>query len=115
MSGMLDRMPRYVRPSAEEQLEAAIDALGNRVRVAIIGHLRASGGASRAEIERAIGVAKSTVNFHLAALLELGVLSATPPLDESARGQVIDYRVDEKRLRELIDVLLASLGEASKS
>lgn len=112
---MLDRMPRYVRPSAEENVEAAIDALGNRVRVAIIGHLRASGGASRSEIERAIGVAKSTVNFHLAALLELGVLSATPALAETVRGQVVHYTVVEQRLCDLVDVLLASLGEPKRS
>lgn len=108
-------MPRYVRPFAEEQVEAAINALSNRVRVAILGHLRTSGGASRSEIEAAIGVAKSTVNFHLAALLELGVISTTPPLSDLVRGQVVQYHIVERRLRELIDVLLGSLGEAMRS
>ncbi len=107
-------MPRYVRPFTEEQVEAAINALSNRVRVAILGHLRANGGASRSEIERATGVAKSTVNFHLAALLELEIISANPALSDLVRGQVVQYRVVEPRLRELVDVLLDSLGEPKR-
>lgn len=112
---MLYDMPRYVRPFAEEQVEAAINALSNRVRVAILGHLRASGGASRSEIEAATRVAKSTVNFHLAALLELGLISTTPALSDVVRGQVVEYHVVEQRLRELVDVLLGSLGEPKRS
>ncbi len=104
-------MPKYVRPSAEESLEAAIDVLGNRVRVAIIGFLRTDGPASRRQIEDALSIRKPTLTLHLSSLIAQGVVIADPPLQDAKGRQKVEYSINETRIRELIDALLDGLSE----
>ncbi len=104
-------MPKYVRPSALESLEAAIDVLGNRVRVAIIGCIRTHGPSTRREIEERTGVNKSTVTLNLQPLVAAGVIFTDPPAAELTGGrQHITYLVDEALLQELMGKLWDGLG-----
>jgi DNA-binding transcriptional ArsR family regulator len=104
-------MPKYVHPSADESLEAAIDVLGNRVRVAIIGYLRTNGPTGRQQLEDALGIRKPTLTLHLSSLVAHGVLVADPPLQDAKGSQKVRYSVNESRVRELIDALLDGLHE----
>lgn len=103
-------MPRYVRPPTEQSLEAAIDVLGNRVRVAIIGYLQEHGPRERHQITAAVGAHPSTVKLHLNSLLERGVLLADPPRSEAKQGQRVEYSIASERLLQLVEALMAAVG-----
>lgn len=104
-------MPKYVRPSTPESLEAAIDVLGNRVRVAIIGSIRTHGPSTRKELEERLSVGKSTVTLNLQLLVTSKVIYTDPPAEELTGGrQHITYHVDEHLLQELMGSLWSGLG-----
>jgi DNA-binding transcriptional ArsR family regulator len=68
-------MPRYVRPAHDEFVEAAIDAFGNRARVAVLSYVRRQGPCTRGEIAAALSIAPPTTSNHLAALEAAGLIS----------------------------------------
>lgn len=106
-------MPRYVRPSLSEDVEAAIEVFGNRVRVSIVGYLREYGPAARSQIAYAIGAPPYTTLRHLSALVEAGVVITDPPPDASQRGQWVKYSLVPERITQLYAHLGTAIGEPS--
>jgi len=104
-------MPRYVRLSHGEHVEAAIEIFGNRVRVSVVGYLRENGPATRSQIAEAIGAPPYTTLRHLGALVDAGVLSTEPPT--SQRGQWVKYALIPSRITELYTQLGEAIGEPS--
>ncbi len=108
-------MPKYVRPSTPESLEAAIDVLGNRVRVAIIGAIRMHGPSTRRELEERLSVNKSTITLNLQLLVASKVVFTDPPAEELLGGrQHVTYDVDEALVQELMGSLWTGLGGAKR-
>jgi DNA-binding transcriptional ArsR family regulator len=101
-------MPKYARPAHSESVEAAIEAFGNRVRVAILGALRQHGPATRGELAARIGSAEKTVQTHLRTLEGLGLVSSDPPPESRKSGQRVRYSANAPE----IDTCLATLVSA---
>lgn len=101
-------MPKYARPDHPESVEAAIEAFGNRVRVAILGTLRRDGPATRGEVASRIDAAEKTVQTHLRSLESLGMVSSDPPPESRRSGQRIRYTANSPE----IDAQLAQLVRA---
>lgn len=98
-------MPKYARPAHPESVEAAIEAFGNRVRVAILGSLQEDGPGTRGEIARRIDSAEKTVQVHLRILEGLGLIAADPPPAERKSGQRLRYRTVDENIDELLQAL----------
>lgn len=104
-------MPRYVRPPHDELVEAAIDAFGNRARVAILKHIRENGPCTRADIATALSITPPTVSNHLAALEETGLIETTPPRGAARSGLWVRYTVVPERITELYVALGEFVGQ----
>ncbi|ONI65403.1 hypothetical protein ALI44B_00140 [Leifsonia sp. ALI-44-B] len=101
-------MPRYVRPLAGGDLEAVIEVLGNRVRVAILGYLRHRGPSTRKEIVDGLAVSTPTITDHLRVLVEHEAIVTDPPLELRKRGQAVTYDINPP----VVDRFYAELGQA---
>ncbi len=104
-------MSRRVTPSPggwTEWLEDPIKALGNLVRAGIIGYLRVHGPASRAEIAAALDIPVPTIAASLRPMVQAGLLTTDPPMDEVRRGQWVKYGVDH----EVVSRMYLQLGQA---
>jgi len=104
-------MPRYARPVRGKLVEAAIEAFGNRVRVAILRHLREAGPSTRGELSAALGVAAPTIYNHLSGLRDAGVIEPDPPAEEAKSGQRVRWSVKEARVAALYRELGRELGQ----
>lgn len=98
-------MPRLVHPRNGEQVDAAIDAFGNRVRVAILGYLRESGPCTRGELATALDVVPQTVSKHLVGLFDAELIIATPPLSQVVNGARVRYSVAPEIVEDLYQAL----------
>lgn len=98
-------MPKYARPAHSEPVEAAIEAFGNRVRVAILGALRQHGPATRGELSTRIGAAEKTVQTHLRTLEGLDLVSSEPPPESRKSGQRVHYSPNVPTIERNIDLL----------
>jgi DNA-binding transcriptional ArsR family regulator len=97
-------MPRTIHPDLPDDLDHAIEALGNRVRVAILQSLRKTGPATRKDLEVRLGVGSPSLQKHLAVLEELGLVSVDPPRSEGdvrRRLYVVDIASLESALKAL--------------
>ena len=101
-------MPGLVPTPLGKSVEAAIDILGNRIRVAILGYLQAHGPALRGEIATALGLVPGTVSSQLGVLLEAGVITTDPPAEQIRPGRRVRYVAVPER----IDHLYLTLGHA---
>ncbi|MGO4785164.1 ArsR/SmtB family transcription factor [Cryobacterium sp. W22_MBD10_FK3] len=110
--GQNGTMPRYVRPPHDELVEAAIDAFGNRARVAILRHVRENGPCTRADIATALGIAPPTASNHLSALETAGLIESSPPRSEARSGQWVRYTAVPERITELYVALGKFLGQS---
>ena len=104
-------MPRYVRPAHDEFVEAAIDAFGNRARVAILSYVRQHGPCTRGDIAAALSIAPPTTSNHLAALEAAGLIVSAPARDQAKSGQWVRYSVVPERVAELYEALGRELGQ----
>lgn len=103
-------MPTYARPPLDYLVEAAIEAYGNRVSVAIIGVLARTAPATRGQLAKAVGAGEQTVLRRLRILLEYELITADPPPDLHTPGQRVVYTLNKSRVRDLYLVLGAQLG-----
>lgn len=108
-SGKMGHMPKYARPAHTESVEAAIEAFGNRVRVAILGALRQHGPATRGELAARIGSAEKTVQAHLRTLEGLGLVASDPPPESRKSGQRVRYSAVVPTIESNIDKLLKAV------
>jgi DNA-binding transcriptional ArsR family regulator len=104
-------MPKKARPASSAELEDSVEALGSMLRAGIIGYLRSSGPAGRAEIARALELRPVTVAKALSSLHSAGLLIADPPLDEVRQGQRVLYRVNNPAVSEIYLQLGQAIGE----
>lgn len=95
-----------------EWLEDPIKALGNLVRAGIIGHLRQSGAATRAEIAAALNLPVPTVGAALKAMVDAGLLVSDPPMEDARRGQRVRYSVDHEQVSRMYLQLGQAIGES---
>lgn len=98
-------MPKYARPAHPESVEAAIEAFGNRVRVAILGTLAKDGPGTRGEIAARIGAVDKTVQVHLRILETLKLVASDPPPSSRRSGQRVQYRCLDSNIDELLQTL----------
>lgn len=103
-------MPGLVPTPLGEHVEAAIDILGNRTRVAILGHLKAHGPSVRGDIAAALSLVPSSVSNQLTILLDAGVITTDPPEGQIRPGSRVLYAVVPERVEELYRTLGAALG-----
>ena len=111
MVGQNGKMPRYVRPAHDQIVEAAIDAFGNRARVAILSYVREHGPCTRGDIASALSIAPPTISNHLAALEAAGLIHSAPPREHAKSGQWLRYSVAPERVTELYKALGRELGQ----
>ncbi|MBG6055312.1 putative transcriptional regulator [Salinibacterium sp. CAN_S4] len=91
-----------------EWLEDPIKALGNLVRAGILGYLRGNGPATRAEIAAALEIPVPTIAASLKAMVQAGLLTSDPPMEQVRRGQWVKYGVDN----EMVSRMYLQLGQA---
>ncbi len=109
--GQNERVVSYARPASSEGLKDPVEALGSMVRASIIGYLRTSGPAGRAEISRALELNPNTVVKTLVSLYNAGLLVSDPPLGEARQGQRVTYRVNNPAVTEMYLQLGQAIGE----
>lgn len=109
-SGTMAAMPGFVPTPFGEQVEAAIDILGNRIRVAILGHLRKNGPAQRADIAEALSIVPSSVSNQLVVLMNAGVITADVPEGHVRPGTRVRYAVVPERVAAMYEDLGRALG-----
>jgi DNA-binding transcriptional ArsR family regulator len=90
-------------------VEAAVDALGSLVRVAIVAQLRRHGAATRGELAQALAMDPGTVQLQLGPLRRRGVVVGSAIRATRADRHRMLYAVDEARTRELLAALTAEL------
>ncbi|MEX5268554.1 ArsR/SmtB family transcription factor [Kocuria sp. CPCC 204721] len=99
-------MPYMMKiPGQSEEVHAAVQVLGNTLRVAILSHL-AFGPATRATISGALGVTEQSLSRQMAFLEEKGVVS-TEVLP--GRGRPTLHHLQSARLSQLERALVAYL------
>jgi predicted ArsR family transcriptional regulator len=100
-------VPGIVRPDLPVEVERAIDALGNRVRAALLRSLLHDGPATATELAARLGLGRPLVQRHLAALEQHEVVSREAHHAHSDhRAQV--FRADRKRIEALVVALGAT-------
>lgn len=98
-------MPKYARPAHSEPVEAAIEAFGNRVRVAILGTLQKDGPGTRGEIAKRLDAVEVTVQAHLRTLEGLKLIESDPPPESRKSGQRVRYAVNSPNIEASLDML----------
>lgn len=107
-------MPKYARPAHSESVEAAIEAFGNRVRVAILGSLRTDGPGTRGEIAKRLNAVEGTVQMHLRTLEGLGLVSSDPPPESRRSGQRVRYSANVQEIDSSLTTLVDAVrGQAN--
>jgi DNA-binding transcriptional ArsR family regulator len=101
-------VPATVRPDLPVEVERAIDALGNRVRVAVLRSLLRDGAASGTQLSERLNVGRSLAQSHLRQLEELGVV-VREPLAVNADHRSRIFRADPDRVQALLAALSDSL------
>ena len=106
-------MPKYARPAHSESVEAAIEAFGNRVRVAILGTLQKDGPGTRGEIAKRIDAVEGTVQMHLRTLETGGFVFSDPPPESRKSGQRVRYSANVHEIESSLDILAKAVrGQA---
>lgn len=79
----------------------ALSALAQKSRLAVFRHLVELGpaGATPGELAEAVGIAATTLSFHLKALAQAGLIEA------EQNGRSITYRADFTAMQGLVDYL----------
>jgi DNA-binding transcriptional ArsR family regulator len=104
----MSRVPATVRPDLPVDVEKAIDALGNRVRVAVLRSLLRDGPATRSQLAERLRVSKSLLQSHLAKLEDLGVIVRhAPGADSDHRARI--FTAEPKRIQRLLETLVGTL------
>ena len=98
-----------MRPDLPSDVERAIDAFGNRVRVAVVTSLRTHGPSTRTDLAARLDVSRSLLQSHMRRLVELGVLRPEPA-GMQADHRRRTYRVNEGEVERLLRALRASVA-----
>lgn len=116
-------MPRIMHPvdiAWTSNVEAAMEAFGNRGRSEIIRYLEGSGPVPRGDIVEAVSASEASVAQHLIALEKTGAI-IVDIVQGRRHGRSPRYTLDEARIKELLgaqqDYLLnrqLSLPEAAE-
>lgn len=99
---------KIARPADSELADDPVKILGNRVHLALIGHLRRHPHQTSSAIATALDVPKPTVVKAIERLMGLDMLLADPPRERATRGQWIRYRVNDP----LVTEMYLQLGQA---
>ncbi|WP_269939239.1 ArsR/SmtB family transcription factor [Arthrobacter sp. HY1533] len=97
-------MPRITHPvdmAWTSNVEAAIEAFGNRGRNEIIRYLEGSGPVPRGDIVDAVSASEASVAQHLIALEKTGAI-VVDIAQGRRHGRSPRYSVDETRIKELL-------------
>lgn len=98
-------MPSRNPPELPKDLGDAADALGSRLRVALLRSLAEEGPATRAELARRLGLPHAAqLGKALAALEEVRILTVDPDRDEPGRLKRT-YSIDPARFATLAGAL----------
>lgn len=102
-------VPAYVQPPIPKDVEMAIEAFGNRVRVAIMAHLATVPAATSREVADALGLDIRPAQRHLWALQRFGLVVDDQPQGDR-RGSIPRYSLDHERVQTLYRHLGSHLG-----
>lgn len=92
----MDVMPRLIQPNHPQEIEAAIEILGNRAHAAILRHLSHVGPCTTGEILRGLTLddgkklTRPSLQHHLEALEMAGGISADHPVGRR-HGRRVKY------------------------
>ncbi len=105
----MTRMPSVLRPDLPSGADRAVEALGNRVKLAALRSLVVEGPTTAVELADRLAVSVPLLRKHLAVLEDLEVVSVTPPRSEQdVRRRV--WTVNVTVLETLVGDLVAALG-----
>lgn len=99
MIGQDRRMPRLIQPNHPQEVEAAIEVLGNRAHAAILRHLHQAGPSTTGEILRGIvldgdkKLTRPSLQHHLEALESTGAVTADCPPGQR-HGKRVKYEAN---------------------
>lgn len=97
-------MPEHVQPvGLPEEVDRAVQIVGNRVRVAALLMLLRVERATATEIAGQLKVGRELVRQHLIELERLRIVEVDPPRSPEVRRHY--FRVDRVALREVVDTL----------
>ena len=102
-------VPKIARPSLPALVEEAVEVLGARVRVAVLHALNEHGPSTKADLLRLLGGSEGNLHRHLTALETAGVVVASPSRDDEVGPVMRRYRVDQERVRLLLDALSSAV------
>lgn len=93
---------------------AAVEALGNPIRVRILAYLASEGPSVRGRLAEDLDVNVKTMQFHLTGLRKLGVIhaQAIAPIGDWHRQE---YVIDVQRYVELVDALQSAVSNVRRS
>ena len=94
-------------PPCPQDVERAIDILGNRVRVAVLRSLVLDGPASRSELSQRLDLSTSLLQAHLRRLIEHGAVIQDPP-GTRADHRMRVYRANKRDIDQLLQTLVAT-------
>jgi DNA-binding transcriptional ArsR family regulator len=92
-------MPRLIQPNHPQEVEAAIEVLGNRAHAAILRYLHQKGPCTTGEILKGIilvgnkKLTRPSLQHHLEALEAAGAVTADSPSGER-RGKRVKYEAN---------------------
>ncbi|TDE88159.1 ArsR family transcriptional regulator [Occultella glacieicola] len=102
-------MPAYVQPPLPETVEMAIEAFGNRVRVAILAHLAKTDAATSREIADALDLSIRPAQRHVWYLEEIGLVDVDQPGGDR-RGTRPRYSLNRRAATRLYEELGQYIG-----
>lgn len=98
-------MPILINPDLPPEVEIAVGMIGSRAQADMIRHLSRMGPSTAGELAEATGISRPSLNRHLVALEEAGVVTASPPAGDRA-GKTVRYTAQIDRVRELAEKYL---------
>ena len=99
---------KVINAGLDEQVEAAVAVFGTTTRVGILRYLLKDGPAQTGAITKDLEFTRITVIKAVAALEQLGAISADVPPDQR-RGKRVMYSADRVRIEELLKALRGAL------
>jgi predicted transcriptional regulator len=103
-------VPATVRPDLPADVEHAIEALGNRVRVAMLRSLLIDGPATGTQLAERLNVGRSVLQKHLVGLEQLEAIGKAPrQVDSDRRAHVFHAK------RDRIESLVAAYTRAFRA
>lgn len=100
--GQDSNVPILINPELPPKVEIAVGMIGSRAQTDMLRHLCRMGPSTARELVEATGISRPSLNRHLVALEDVGVVTASPPPGDRA-GKTVKYTAQLDRVREVAE------------